>query len=80
MIFQGAMNALNPVRRVSDQIAEAILLHENVTKAEALERVRELLELVELDPNLMFSYPHEFSGGMRQRPSSPCPLPAIPSW
>jgi oligopeptide/dipeptide ABC transporter ATP-binding protein len=67
MIFQGAMNALNPVRRVSDQIAEAILLHENVTKAEALERVRELFELVELDPNLMFSYPHEFSGGMRQR-------------
>ena len=67
MIFQGAMNALNPVKKVCDQIAEPILLHEKVTKKEALERVRELFELVELDTNLMYSYPHEFSGGMRQR-------------
>jgi peptide/nickel transport system ATP-binding protein len=67
MIFQGAMNALNPVKRVCDQIVEAILLHEDVTKKEAMERVKELFELVELDTNLMFSFPHEFSGGMRQR-------------
>lgn len=67
MIFQGAMNALNPVRRVCDQIAEGILLHEKTTKAEAMERVRDLFKLVELDTNLMYSYPHEFSGGMRQR-------------
>lgn len=67
MIFQGAMNALNPVKKVCDQIAEPILLHEKITKKEALERVRELFELVELDTNLMYSYPHEFSGGMRQR-------------
>lgn len=67
MIFQGAMNALNPVKRVSEQIVEAILLHENVTRTEALERVKELFELVEIDPGLMHRYPHEFSGGMRQR-------------
>lgn len=67
MIFQGAMNALNPVQRVCDQIAEPILLHEKVTKKEAMERVKELFDLVELDTNLMYSYPHEFSGGMRQR-------------
>ena len=67
MIFQGAMNALNPVKRISDQIAEPILLHEKLNKKQAMERVRELFGLVELDPNLMNSYPHEFSGGMRQR-------------
>jgi len=67
MIFQGAMNALNPVQRVCDQIAEPILLHEKINKTEAMKRVKELFELVELDTNLMYSYPHEFSGGMRQR-------------
>ncbi len=67
MIFQGAMNALNPVMKVSDQIAEALYLHDKMNKAQAMERVRELFEVVELDPNLMHSYPHEFSGGMRQR-------------
>lgn len=67
MIFQGAMNALNPVKRVCDQISEPILLHEKISKSDALERVKKLFELVELDTNLMYSYPHEFSGGMRQR-------------
>jgi len=67
MIFQGAMNALNPVKRVCDQITEAIYLHEKVTKQQAMDRVKKLFELVELDSNLMYSYPHEFSGGMRQR-------------
>ncbi len=67
MIFQGAMNALNPVQRVCDQIIEAILIHENVRRETAMARVKELFDLVELDTNLMQSYPHEFSGGMRQR-------------
>jgi len=67
MIFQGSMNALNPVMKVSKQIIESIQLHENVSEKEARERVKELFELVNIDVGLMDSYPHEFSGGMRQR-------------
>ncbi|MEM2912061.1 MAG: ABC transporter ATP-binding protein [Candidatus Bathyarchaeia archaeon] len=68
IVFQGAMNALNPVYKVGDQISEAILLHEpNVTKKEAMERTAKLLELVNIDPERADNYPHEFSGGMRQR-------------
>ena len=68
MIFQGAMNALNPVQKVSDQIMEALFLHyPHITKEEALAKVEQLFELVEIDPKLMHGYPHEFSGGMRQR-------------
>ncbi len=67
MIFQGAMNALNPVKTVSDQIAEAILIHEHISNKEAMERVKDLFELVEINPAMMRRYPHEFSGGMRQR-------------
>ncbi len=67
MVFQGAMNALNPVYRVGDQIAEAILEHEDVSKEEAIERARELLSLVGVDPDRVKSYPHELSGGMKQR-------------
>ncbi len=68
MIFQGAMNALNPVRTIGDQIAEAIMIHEkNVTKREALERAAELLKMVGIDPKRVKSYPHELSGGMKQR-------------
>ncbi|HHX02713.1 MAG TPA: ABC transporter ATP-binding protein [Tissierellia bacterium] len=68
MIFQGAMNALNPVQRVSDQIMEALFIHyPKITKEEALAKVKQLFELVEIDPQLMHGYPHEFSGGMRQR-------------
>ncbi|MCW4050881.1 MAG: ABC transporter ATP-binding protein [Candidatus Bathyarchaeota archaeon] len=66
-IFQGAMNALNPVFKVGDQIAEAITIHEDVEKKEALERARELFELVGIDPERVISYPHELSGGMKQR-------------
>ncbi len=67
-IFQGAMNALNPVYSVEYQIVEAIRLHEpKVTKKEARDRVRKLFELVGLDPSRSTNYPHEFSGGMRQR-------------
>ncbi len=68
MVFQGAMNALNPVKTVGDQIAEAILIHEKgVTKEEALERAQKLLEMVGIDPRRIKSYPHELSGGMKQR-------------
>ena len=67
IVFQGAMNALNPVYRVGDQIAEAILEHEDVTKEEAINRAKELLSLVGVDPDRVRSYPHELSGGMKQR-------------
>jgi len=68
IVFQGAMNALNPVERVGEQIVESIRLHEEyVTKEEADERVQKLFELVGVDPSRRDNYPHEFSGGMRQR-------------
>lgn len=68
MVFQAAMNALNPVYRVDEQITEA-LEHcwGKVSKEQARERIAQLFEMVGLDPALMSSYPHEFSGGMRQR-------------
>ncbi len=67
MVFQGAMNALNPVYTVGFQIAEAIMYHEGVTKKEAMARVYKLLQLVGIDPKRAHSYPHELSGGMKQR-------------
>jgi len=67
LVFQGAMNALNPVYSVGDQIIEAILTHEDVSKNEARERTEKLLEMVGLDPSRADNYPYEFSGGMRQR-------------
>jgi peptide/nickel transport system ATP-binding protein len=67
-VFQGAMNSLNPVHRVDRQIAEPILAHEpGTSRAEALDRARSLLEQVGVAPARSRSYPHEFSGGMRQR-------------
>ncbi|MEA2622389.1 MAG: peptide/nickel transport system ATP-binding protein [Chloroflexota bacterium] len=68
IIFQGAMNALNPVQRVGDQVREPILLHEpGVSYKEANRRVSRLFELVGIEPERKKRYPHEFSGGMRQR-------------
>ena len=67
IVFQGAMNSLNPVRKVGEQIAEPILLHEKAEEPEAMRRVGELLELVGIRRERMRDYPHEFSGGMRQR-------------
>jgi len=67
MIFQGAMNALNPVFKVEDQISEAIKLHSNKKKKERLQMARDLLKKVDIDPTMGRHYPHEFSGGMRQR-------------
>ena len=68
IVFQGAMNAMNPVYKVGDQIVEAVRTHEPETdNREAWERARKLFELVGIDPERVDNYPHEFSGGMRQR-------------
>ena len=67
MISQGAMNALNPVHRISDQIVEAIQAHESISERKARDRVDELFELVGIDPERKDDYPHQFSGGMNQR-------------
>ena len=67
MIFQDPMTALNPVKKVSDQIAEGYIQHHNCTKAEAERRAEEMLELVGISADRAGEYPHQFSGGMKQR-------------
>ena len=67
IVFQGAMNALNPVRRVRDQIAEPIEVRLGQSQSVARTRAGELLELVGIPKRRGLAYPHEFSGGMRQR-------------
>jgi peptide/nickel transport system ATP-binding protein len=68
IVFQGAMHALNPVRRVSDQIAEPMLLHGTVRNGGSVDaRVRRLLEQVGMPARRARAYPHELSGGQRQR-------------
>jgi len=67
IVFQGAMNALNPVKTIVDQIAEPILLHSKSSKEDATRAAERLVELVGIDKARAKDYPHEFSGGMRQR-------------
>ncbi|WP_324715516.1 ABC transporter ATP-binding protein [Carboxydochorda subterranea] len=68
MIFQAAMNSWNPVYTVGDQIVEVIQTHEpHVSRQQARERIAELFHLVGLAPDRMDHYPHEYSGGMKQR-------------
>lgn len=67
LIPQGAMNSLTPVHKVGDQISEAILTHEDVSKEDAADRAANLLSMVGIDPSRCNQYPHEFSGGMKQR-------------
>jgi len=66
-VFQGAMASLNPLYKVGRQIAEPIMLHEDITKTEAYSRADELLELVGIENTRANNYPWELSGGMRQR-------------
>ena len=67
IVFQGAMNALNPVMKIGDQIREAILLHNLMEREAAEQRVGELLEMVGIPTLRRDQYPHQYSGGMRQR-------------
>lgn len=67
IIFQGAMNAFNPVKRVGWQLAEAMMLHDGLTKAQAWQRAGDLFELVGIPRERVRQYPHQFSGGMKQR-------------
>ena len=68
MIFQAAMNALNPVHRVSDQISEAILAHDtDISEEEATKQVQSLFQLVGIPMDRLKDYPHHYSGGMKQR-------------
>jgi peptide/nickel transport system ATP-binding protein len=67
MVFQSAMNSLNPVIKVADQITDVLLKHEKLTRQQARERAEELMAIVNIDKRRLDAYPHELSGGMRQR-------------
>ena len=67
VVFQGAMHALNPVQRIGDQLAEAVVIHRLSGQKEALVRAGDLLEKVGLPPRRLRDYPHELSGGQKQR-------------
>lgn len=67
MIFQDPMTALNPVQTVGEQIAEGILLHNEISKEEARNRAMEMLKLVGITEERYDEFPHQFSGGMKQR-------------
>ncbi len=79
IVFQGAMNALNPVMRVGEQIGEAITLHGLMPRREAETRVGELLELVGIPRERGAQYPFQYSGGMRQRAMIAMALACSPS-
>jgi peptide/nickel transport system ATP-binding protein len=79
IVFQGAMNALNPVMKVGEQIREAILLHNLMEREQAEIRVGELLELVGIPKERGGQYPFQYSGGMRQRAMIAMALACAPS-
>jgi peptide/nickel transport system ATP-binding protein len=67
VVMQSAMNALNPVKSVGAQLGDALRAHEDISKREVHQRSAEVLHLVGIDPVHLDSYPHQLSGGMRQR-------------
>jgi peptide/nickel transport system ATP-binding protein len=78
MVFQGAMNAFNPVQTIGKQIVEPMELHDIAEGRDALRRARELLEIVGIPGDRVSRYPHEFSGGMRQRAAIAMALACTP--
>jgi peptide/nickel transport system ATP-binding protein len=79
IIFQGALHALNPVRRIGDQVVEAITVHKLAGEREARVRTAELLEEVGLPARRIDDYPHELSGGQKQRVMIAMALACSPS-
>lgn len=67
MVFQSAMNALNPVLTLEEQFCDVIMRHTGFTRQQAISRAQGLLEIVDIHPSRLRDYPHQFSGGMRQR-------------
>ena len=67
MVFQSAMNALNPVLPMEEQFCDVIMRHTTMTREQAVVRAQGLLEIVDIHPSRLSDYPHQFSGGMRQR-------------
>lgn len=67
MVFQSAMNSLNPVMKIGDQLTDVLFTHLEMNRKEARERAAQLLNIVNIDRKRLDSYPHELSGGMRQR-------------
>jgi peptide/nickel transport system ATP-binding protein len=67
MVFQSAMNSLNPIITVEEQFCDVILTHTNMTRSEAIERAKQLMDVVKIPRERIKDYPHQFSGGMRQR-------------
>ena len=67
LIFQDPMTALNPVMTVGDQIGESIAIHQNISQKEAFEKAKEMLKMVGIAESRAYDYPHQFSGGMKQR-------------
>lgn len=67
MVYQSAMNSLNPVKKIIDPIVEVLVFHQKIPKSEAREKATNLLSEVGIKPDRINSYPHELSGGMKQR-------------
>src|SRR5690606_11418606 len=67
MVFQSAMNSLNPVMRIADQIIDVLRTHNSMSRAAARAEAARLMELVRIDPDRLKAYPHQLSGGQRQR-------------
>ncbi len=67
MVFQSAMNSLNPVLRIEDQFHDVLKRHRGFAKSQSRECAAEMLQLVDISPDRLRDYPHQFSGGMRQR-------------